>query len=149
MSTSGMHRRPFEGRHLVSNLLVIEKLNSVFLQNNEAKCSWLKWMWINSGSQFCWWLSFIIPVYLFIFFCRYSKLVLENCYRADSHECPIGKASIQLTKELAKILKVMEVLTLLPFNAQEDTGVPFHQNFNSILRRDHQNFPMSVAPMNR
>ena len=24
------------------------------------------------------------------------------------------------------------------FNAQEDTGVPFHRNFNSILRRDHQ-----------
>ena len=24
-----------------------------------------------------------------------------------------------------------------PFTAQEDTGVPFHQNFNSILRRDH------------
>ena len=21
---------------------------------------------------------------------------------------------------------------------QEDTGVPFHRNFNSILRRDHQ-----------
>ena len=26
----------------------------------------------------------------------------------------------------------------LPFNAQEDTGVPFHRNLNSILRRDHQ-----------
>ena len=26
----------------------------------------------------------------------------------------------------------------LPFNAQEDTGVPFHRNFNSILRKDHQ-----------
>ena len=25
-----------------------------------------------------------------------------------------------------------------PFNAQEDTGVPFHRNFNSSLRRDHQ-----------
>ena len=25
-----------------------------------------------------------------------------------------------------------------PFNAQEDTGVPFHRNINSILRRDHQ-----------
>ena len=25
-----------------------------------------------------------------------------------------------------------------PFNAQEDTGGPFHQNFNSILRRDHE-----------
>ena len=26
----------------------------------------------------------------------------------------------------------------LPFNAQEVTGVPFHGNFSSILRRDHQ-----------
>ena len=25
-----------------------------------------------------------------------------------------------------------------PFNAQEDTGVPFHRNFHSILRRDQQ-----------
>ena len=25
----------------------------------------------------------------------------------------------------------------LPFNTQEDTSVPFHRNFNSILRRDH------------
>ena len=25
-----------------------------------------------------------------------------------------------------------------PFNAQDDTGGPFHQNFNSILRRDRQ-----------
>ena len=27
-----------------------------------------------------------------------------------------------------------------PFNAQEDTGVPFHRNFYSILRRDHKKF---------
>ena len=26
----------------------------------------------------------------------------------------------------------------MKINAQEDTGVPFHRNFNSILRRDHQ-----------
>ena len=25
-----------------------------------------------------------------------------------------------------------------PLTPQEDTGVPFHRNFNSILRRDHQ-----------
>ena len=25
-----------------------------------------------------------------------------------------------------------------PFNAQEDTGVRYHWNFNSVLRRDHQ-----------
>ena len=30
------------------------------------------------------------------------------------------------------------VSMILPFNAQEDTGVPFHRNLNSILRRDHQ-----------
>uniref|UniRef100_A0A6A7FUE6 Engulfment and cell motility protein 1 n=2 Tax=Hirondellea gigas TaxID=1518452 RepID=A0A6A7FUE6_9CRUS len=39
---------------------------------------------------------------------QYSKLVLENCYRADSHECPIGKASINLTKLLAQLLKIGE-----------------------------------------
>ena len=25
-----------------------------------------------------------------------------------------------------------------PFNAQEDSGFPFHRNSNSILRRDHK-----------
>ena len=25
-----------------------------------------------------------------------------------------------------------------PFNAQEDTGIPFQRNFNSILRRDNK-----------
>ena len=30
------------------------------------------------------------------------------------------------------------LISIKPFNAQEDTGVPFHWNFNSILRRDHQ-----------
>ena len=29
------------------------------------------------------------------------------------------------------------------FNAQEDTGAPFHGNFNSILRRDHPVSPHS------
>lgn len=49
-----------------------------------------------------------------IFFARnhsdqYAKLVLENCYRADSHECPLGRASIELTKLLTEILKIGEV----------------------------------------
>ncbi|KAA0202432.1 hypothetical protein HAZT_HAZT000449 [Hyalella azteca] len=34
---------------------------------------------------------------------EFVKLVLENCYRADSHECPIGRASIELTKLLAVV----------------------------------------------
>ncbi|XP_018013482.1 engulfment and cell motility protein 1 isoform X2 [Hyalella azteca] len=39
---------------------------------------------------------------------EYEKLVLENCYRADSLECPIGRASIELTKLLAVVFKVGE-----------------------------------------
>ena len=38
-----------------------------------------------------------------------------------------------------KGLKKMKIFKLhYPFNAQEYTGGPFHQNFNFILRRDHQ-----------
>ncbi|XP_050701797.1 engulfment and cell motility protein 2-like [Eriocheir sinensis] len=40
---------------------------------------------------------------------HYVKLVLENCYRADFHECPFGRASIELTKLLCEILKIGEV----------------------------------------
>ena len=36
-----------------------------------------------------------------------------------------------------KGLKKMKIFKLhQPFKAQEDTGVPFHRNFNSILGRD-------------
>ncbi|KAF2357201.1 protein of unknown function DUF3361 [Trinorchestia longiramus] len=50
------------------------------------------------------------------YFCKqrqeqFSKLVLENCYRADSHECPIGRAAIEITKLLADILKIRELVT--------------------------------------
>ena len=35
-----------------------------------------------------------------------------------------------------------------PFNAQEDTGGPFHRNFNSIFKKgSSKKFPMNVAPM--
>ena len=36
-----------------------------------------------------------------------------------------------------------------PFNALEDPGVPFHRNFNSILKKDHKKILMDVAPMSR
>ncbi|KAB7502601.1 Engulfment and cell motility protein 1 [Armadillidium nasatum] len=38
-----------------------------------------------------------------------SKLVMENCYRSDSHECPFGRASIELTKLLCEILNIGEM----------------------------------------
>ena len=39
---------------------------------------------------------------------KYYKLVLENCCHSDSHECPFGRASIELTKLLCEILRIGE-----------------------------------------
>ena len=48
------------------------------------------------------------------------------------------------------LLKISDYNKVQPFNAHEDTGVLFHLNFDTILRRDHKkNFPMSIAPMSR
>lgn len=38
----------------------------------------------------------------------YVKVVLENCSRADEHDCPFAQASIYLTKILCEILKIGE-----------------------------------------
>lgn len=39
---------------------------------------------------------------------NYTKVVLENSCRADEHECPFGRTSIELTKLLCEILKIGE-----------------------------------------
>ncbi|KAG6449390.1 hypothetical protein O3G_MSEX006026 [Manduca sexta] len=36
----------------------------------------------------------------------YTKIVLENSCRADEHECPFGKTSVELVKQLCDILHV-------------------------------------------
>ncbi|KAK9882348.1 hypothetical protein WA026_020870 [Henosepilachna vigintioctopunctata] len=36
----------------------------------------------------------------------YTKLVLENSCRADEHECPFGRASVELVKILCELLKI-------------------------------------------
>ncbi|CAD7694310.1 unnamed protein product [Nyctereutes procyonoides] len=40
----------------------------------------------------------------------YIRIVLENSSREDKHECPFGRSSIELTKMLCEILKVMQVV---------------------------------------
>lgn len=39
----------------------------------------------------------------------YTKIVLENSYRTDEHECPFGRTSVELVKTLCEILKIGEV----------------------------------------
>ena len=56
--------------------------------------------------------------------------------RAYLRLCPEKR---QKKNSVLKGLKKMKIFKLhKPFNAQEDTGGPFHQNLNFILRRDHQ-----------
>ncbi|XP_074028715.1 engulfment and cell motility Ced-12 isoform X2 [Leptinotarsa decemlineata] len=37
---------------------------------------------------------------------NYTKLVLENSCRADEHECPFGRASVELVRILCELLKI-------------------------------------------
>lgn len=50
---------------------------------------------------------------------EYTKIVLENSCRADEHECPFGKTSVELVKQLSDILHIGE-----PPNEQGQTYHP-------------------------
>lgn len=39
---------------------------------------------------------------------NYTKVVLENSCRADEHECPFGRASVELVRILCELLKIGE-----------------------------------------
>ncbi|XP_014223551.1 engulfment and cell motility protein 1 [Trichogramma pretiosum] len=51
----------------------------------------------------------------------YTKVVLENSCRADEHECPFGRTSIELVKRLCEILKIGE--------APSEQGQSYHPMF--------------------
>ncbi|XP_045608928.1 engulfment and cell motility protein 1 isoform X2 [Procambarus clarkii] len=81
-----------------------------------------------------------------VFFARnhsdqYAKLVLENCYRADSHECPFGRASIELTKLLCEILQIGDVPT--------EQGQTFHPMFFSHDHAFEELFSICIVLLNK
>lgn len=51
----------------------------------------------------------------------YTKIVLENSCRADEHECPFGKTSVELVKTLCDILHIGE--------APSEQGQTYHPLF--------------------
>ncbi|XP_063951529.1 engulfment and cell motility protein 1-like [Lytechinus pictus] len=53
----------------------------------------------------------------------YTRVVLENCSRADEHECPFARSSIALTKMLCEILRVGE--------SPNETGAEYYPMFFS------------------
>ncbi|MPC25454.1 Engulfment and cell motility protein 1 [Portunus trituberculatus] len=72
---------------------------------------------------------------------QYAKLVLENCYRADSHECPFGRASIELTKLLCEILKIGDVPT--------EQGQSYHPMFFSHDCMFEELFSICIVLLNK
>ncbi|KAJ8672502.1 hypothetical protein QAD02_003761 [Eretmocerus hayati] len=51
----------------------------------------------------------------------YTKVVLENSCRADEHECPFGRTSIELVKLLCEVLRIGE--------APSEQGQSYHPMF--------------------
>lgn len=72
---------------------------------------------------------------------QYAKLVLENCYRADSHECPFGRASIELTKLLCEILKIGDMPT--------EQGQGYHPMFFSHDSMFEELFSVCIVLLNK
>ena len=67
-----------------------------------------------------------------------TELVRRVTTRLSGHTVGLGELlqeSLEGAFSISKRIKI--AIPFWPFNAQEDTGVPFHWNFNSILRRDH------------
>ncbi|XP_046738247.1 engulfment and cell motility protein 1 isoform X3 [Diprion similis] len=56
----------------------------------------------------------------------YTKVVLENSCRADEHECPFGRTSVELVKLLCEVLRIGE--------APSEQGQCYHPMF---FKHDH------------
>ncbi|XP_014681928.1 PREDICTED: engulfment and cell motility protein 1-like [Priapulus caudatus] len=72
----------------------------------------------------------------------YTKVVLENACRADEHECPFAKSSIELTKMLcADILKVGE--------PPSDEGALYYPMFVTQERAFEEFFCICIQTLNK
>lgn len=71
---------------------------------------------------------------------QYTKVVHENC-RADEHECPFGRTSIELVKVMCEILHIGETPT--------DQGQCFHPMFFSHDHPFKEFFCICIVVLNR
>lgn len=72
---------------------------------------------------------------------QYTKVVHENSCRADEHECPFGRTSIELVKLLCEILRIGE-----PPNEQ---GQEFHAMFFGSEHPFEEFFSISIVVLNK
>lgn len=68
-------------------------------------------------------------------------MVLENSCRADKHECPFGRSSIELVRLLCSILRIGE----LP----SEQNTTFHQIFFSHDHPFHELYCVCIVLLNK
>lgn len=71
----------------------------------------------------------------------YIKVVLENSCRADEHECPFGRTSVELTKLLCAILQIGEQPT--------EQGQTYHPMFYSHDHPFEEFFCIGIVLLNK
>lgn len=71
----------------------------------------------------------------------YTKIVLENSCRADEHECPFGKTSVELVKLLCDILKVGD--------PPSEQGQTYHPLFFTHDRPFEELFCICIVLLNK
>ncbi|VVC33419.1 PH domain-like,Pleckstrin homology domain,Armadillo-like helical,ELMO domain,Armadillo-type [Cinara cedri] len=71
----------------------------------------------------------------------YTKVVLENSCRADEHECPFGRSSVELVRLLCNILRIGE----LP----SEQTTTYHQIFFSHDHPFHELYCVCIILLNK
>ncbi|XP_026478121.1 engulfment and cell motility protein 1 [Ctenocephalides felis] len=71
----------------------------------------------------------------------YTKVVLENSCRADEHECPFGRTSVELTKLLCEILGIGE--------QPSEQGQAYHPMFFTHDRPFEELFCICIVILNK
>lgn len=87
----------------------------------------------------------LLALHCMLYFARnytsqYTKVVHENC-RADEHECPFGRTSIELTKVMCDILRIGEAPT--------EQGQEYHAMFFTHDHPFEELFCICIVVLNR
>lgn len=72
---------------------------------------------------------------------HYTKVVLENSCRADEHECPFGRTSVELVKLLCEVLRIGEPPT--------EQGQTYHPMFFTHDHPFEEFFCISIVLLNK
>lgn len=76
-----------------------------------------------------------------VFFSFFLKVVLENSCRADEHECPFGRTSVELVRLLCEVLRIGE--------APSEQGHHYHPMFFTTDHPFEEFFCVCIVLLNK